>query len=256
MTPPVLTHPSLARLDGIRHAFFSREGGASTGIYQGLNVGRGSGDDPAAVEENRRRAAAAFGRDEDALLTCHQIHSAIAHVATAPFGAARPQGDAVVTATPGLICGALAADCAPILFADAEARIVAATHAGWKGALGGVAEATVAAMEQLGAQRGRITAVVGPCIGQASYEVGLEFLERFVTEDAAAAAYFTPGQTADKRQFDLPGYVVSRLGRAGVGEAASIGLDTCADERFFSNRRAFHRGEGDYGRLLSAIMLV
>jgi YfiH family protein len=228
----------------------------SEGIYSGLNVGRGSRDEPAAVEENRRRAASVFGRPEGDLLTCHQIHSALAHVAAAPFGPARPEGDAVVTRTPGLICGALSADCAPILLADAEVGVVGAAHAGWKGALTGVAEATVAAMEAEGADRRRIVAVVGPCIGPASYEVGLEFLERFAVDDPGSEIYFADGARADKRLFDLPGYVLARLRRSGVADAAWVGVDTCADEGCFSNRRAFQRGEPDYGRLLSAIMLV
>jgi hypothetical protein len=254
--PPILSHPLLQAVPGVRHGFFSREGGVSTGIYQGLNVGRGSGDDPEAVQQNRRRAAAVFGREEGNLLTCHQIHSAVAHVATVPFGDARPEGDAVVTRTSGLICGALSADCAPILLADGEAGVVAAAHAGWKGALTGVAEATVAAMEGLGADRSRMVAVVGPCIGPASYEVGLEFLERFLEADPGSAARFHAGATEDKRLFDLPGFVLDRLTACGVARAAWVGVDTCADLRFFSNRRAFHRGEADYGRLLSAIMLV
>ena len=256
MIPPFHTHPSLSALGGVRHAFFTREGGVSQGIYASLNVGRGSNDDPAHVAENRRRAALAFGREEGDLLTCHQIHSSIVHLAAEPFGAARPEGDAVVSTTPGLVCGALAADCAPILLADAQARVVGAAHAGWKGALGGVAEATVAAMVDAGADRARMVAVVGPCIGQASYEVGADFLERFLAEDPASAAFFAPGAAADKRQFDLPGYVQSRLRRAGLVQVAATGHDTCADESFFSNRRAFHRKEPDYGRLLSAIMLV
>jgi YfiH family protein len=254
--PPVLTHPLLDAVPGVQHAFFSRAGGVSEGIHAGLNVGRGSRDDPAAVEENRRRAASVFGRPAGDLLTCHQIHSATAHVATVPFGPARPEGDAVVTRTPGLICGALSADCAPILLADAEVGVVGAAHAGWKGALTGVVEATIAAMEAEGADRRRIVAVVGPCIGPASYEVGLEFLGRFSADDPGSDIHFADGARADKRLFDLPGYVLARLRRSGVADAAWIGVDTCADEGFFSNRRAFQRGEPDYGRLLSAIMLV
>ena len=256
MIPPVTTHETLSALPGIRHAFFSREGGVSSGVYEGLNVGRGSADDPAAVAENRRRAAAYFDREEADLLTCHQIHSALVHVADAPFGAARPEGDAVVVTRPGLICGALAADCAPILLADAHARVVGAAHAGWKGALGGMAEATVEAMVAQGATRSRIVAVVGPCIAQASYEVGAEFFDRFRTTDPMSEAHFSPGAGTGKHQFDLPGYVLARLHRARIGSAAWVGIDTCADERYFSNRRAFHRGEPDYGRLLSAIVLV
>ena len=251
-----LTSPFLD-LPGIRHAFFTRQGGVSTGIYDSLNVGRGSGDEPADVAENRRRAAAHFGLPVSALSTCYQIHSAAALIAHRPWGDERPEGDAVVTATPGILCGALAADCAPILIADAQARVVASAHAGWKGALNGVVEAAVAAMSGLGADPSRMVAVVGPCIGQASYEVGLEFLAAFTAKDPDHEHYFAPGQTPDKRMFDLPGFLVSRLAAAGVGTAAWIGHDTCVEEElFFSNRRAFKRGEPDFGRLLSAITLV
>jgi len=253
---PVLTSPLLSRLKGVRHAFFTREGGVSTGIYASLNAGRGSKDDPAAVAENRRRVAAHFGAPADALLTAYQIHSATALAADTPWGDARPQGDAVVTSTPGLICSALAADCAPILLADADAGVVAAAHSGWKGALGGVAEATVAAMVAKGATASRIVAAVGPCIGPASYEVGEDFLDAFMAKAPEAAAFFRPGAAPDKRLFDLPGFVLDRLARVGVAQAEWMGGDTCADEAFFfSNRRAFHRGEGDYGRLISGIVL-
>lgn len=253
---PVITSP-LLELGGVRHAFFTRQGGVSTGIYGSLNVGRGSSDVAADVVENRRRAAAHFGAPDQALSTCYQIHSATALVAEAPWADARPQADGVVAARPGIVCGALAADCAPILFADPQARIVAAAHAGWKGALTGIAEATVARMAELGAEPARIVAVVGPCIGPASYEVGLEFLERFVAEDPANAAFFAPGEGPDKRLFDLPGFVLNRLRGAGVETCDWVGRDTCAEEDlFFSNRRAFKRGEPDFGRLLSAITLI
>jgi YfiH family protein len=251
--PPVLTSP-LLDLPGVRHAFFTRQGGVSEGIYQGLNVGLGSNDDPAAVRENRRRAAAHFGADE--ILTCYQVHSARAVSADGPWPEAPPQADAVVSATAGVVCGALAADCAPVLLAEPQARVVAAAHAGWKGALGGVVEAAVAAMERQGADRGRVVAAVGPCIGPRSYEVGPEFLERFVAEDAGHEQFFRRGAAPDKRLFDLPGFVLGRLRAAGVTACEWIGRDTCAEaDLFFSNRRAFHRGEPDYGRLLSAIML-
>lgn len=253
---PALTSP-LLELAGVRHAFFTREGGVSQGIYSSLNVGRGSSDEAADVAENRRRAAAHFGLAEDALSTCYQIHSADALVADGPWGQARPQGDAVVTTTSGVLCGALAADCAPILLADPKAGVVAAAHAGWKGALTGIAEATVSAMIGQGAKAGDIVAVVGPCIAQASYEVGLEFLERFSAVDADHARFFAAGETPDKRQFDLPGFVLSRLRSAGVETCDWVGADTCVDDtRFFSNRRAFRRGEADFGRLLSAITLT
>ncbi|MFN3511605.1 MAG: peptidoglycan editing factor PgeF [Phenylobacterium sp.] len=252
---PVVTSP-LLDLPGVRHAFFTRRGGVSKGIYESLNVGRGSADEPAEVAENRRRAAAHFGLGPEALSTCYQIHSPVILVAEAPFGEARPEGDGVATRAPGVICGALAADCAPILLADPDARVVAAAHAGWKGALAGVAEAAVERMVELGAAPERIVAVVGPCIAQTSYEVGLEFLERFTTADPRNEAFFAAGEAADKRLFDLPGFVLSRLRRTGVRSCEWIGRDTCAEaEAFFSNRRAFKRGEPDFGRLLSAIVL-
>lgn len=254
---PALTSPLLAALPGVRHAFFTRRGGVSAGVFASLNVGPGSADDGRLVEENRRRAAAHFGRGPDALATCYQVHSPRIVVAEAPFGAARPQGDGVVTRGPGVICGALAADCAPVLIADAEAGVVAAVHAGWRGALAGVVQAGVAAMAQLGADPGRMVAAVGPCIGPSSYEVGLEFEARFVEADAANARFFAPGASEAKRLFDLPGYVLAQIAGAGVAAAAWIGRDTLAEEAwFFSNRRAVLRGEGEYGRLLSAICLI
>lgn len=250
---PVLTSP-LLDLPRIRHGFFTRQGGVSQGIYESLNIGIGSKDDPAAVAENRRRVAAHFGAD--ALVTAYQVHSATALVADGPWPAGPPQADAVVSATPGVVCAALAADCAPILIADVQARVVAAAHAGWRGALGGVVEATVRRMEGLGASRKRMRAVVGPCIGPQSYEVGLEFRAAFVKVDAGFGRFFATGATDDKRMFDLPAFVLARLKAAGVEGAEWLGHDTCAEEaRFFSNRRAVKRGEGDYGRLVSAIML-
>lgn len=250
---PVLTSPLLADLAGVRHAFFTRRGGISTGVYASLNVGLGSNDDQAAVGENRRRCAAHFGAPPEALMTAYQIHSASVFSVSRPWTDDRPQGDGVATATPGLVCGALAADCAPVLLADAQARVVAAAHAGWKGALGGVVEATVAAMVGLGARTERIVAAVGPCIGPESYEVGPEFRERF---EAVGAGRFFGAAAGDRLRFDLPAFVLDRLARAGVRRAEWIGCDTCPDEaRFFSNRRAFKRGEPDYGRLLSAIAL-
>ena len=252
---PVITSSLLAKA-GVRHAFFTRAGGVSGGIYASLNVGSGSADAPEHVAENRRRAATHFGSPVEALNTCHQVHSARAEIATRPWGADRPEADGVVTAMPGLICGALAADCAPILLADPEAGVVAAAHAGWKGALTGIVEDTVIKMVSLGARRDRLLAAVGPCIGQASYEVGLEFLDRFIAADNTSAEFFGPGITSDKRQFDLPAFVLARLAAAGVEHAEWVERDTCAEaEHFFSNRRAFQRGEADYGRLLSAIVL-
>ncbi|MBV9994934.1 MAG: peptidoglycan editing factor PgeF [Caulobacteraceae bacterium] len=253
---PILASPLLARASGIRHAFFTRQGGVSEGVYGSLNAGPGSGDDPARVAENRRRAAARLGGPEDRLLSAYQVHSPAALIVEAPWRGPRPEGDALVTAEPALALGALAADCAPVLIADPEARIVAAAHAGWRGALAGVVEAAIEAMTALGAAPARMLAAVGPCIGPDSYEVGLEFAARFEAAAAANARFFRAGQRPDKRLFDLPGYVLSRLAAAGVGQAEWIGCDTFAEEAlFFSNRRAVHRGQSDYGRLLSAIAL-
>jgi YfiH family protein len=249
----VLTSP-LLDVAGVRHAFFTRQGGVSRGVYESLNVGLGSGDDPEAVRENRRRCAAHFAADE--IVTAYQVHSATALVADGPWPAGPPQADAVVAAASGVVCGALAADCAPVLICDPQARVVAAAHAGWKGALTGVIEAAVVRMVSLGADRNRLRAAVGPCIGPASYEVGVEFLERFTHFDAAYSRFFASGGTPEKRMFDLPAFVLARLRAAGVDACEWIGRDTCAEpDHFFSNRRAFKRGEPDYGRLLSAIVL-
>jgi polyphenol oxidase len=253
-TLPVLTSSLLEGLPGIRHGFFTRQGGVSGGIYESLNVGVGSNDDPEAVAENRRRVAAHFGRDQ--IVTCYQVHSATALVADGPWPAGPPQADAVVSATPGVVCAALAADCAPVLIADPEARVVAALHAGWRGALAGVVEAAVRRMEGLGASRRWMRAAVGPCIGPASYEVGLEFRAQFVKADPAFGRFFATGATDEKRVFDLPGFVLSRLDGLGV-KAEWLGYDTCAEpDLFFSNRRAFKQAEPDYGRLVSAIVLA
>jgi YfiH family protein len=253
---PVLRSSRLAALVGVRHAFFTRLGGVSGGLYESLNVGRGSNDLPEAVEENRRRIAAWFEVEPAAMLTAYQTHSATAHVARAAWRQP-PEGDAVVTATPGLICGAMSADCAPVLIADAEAGVIASVHAGWRGAVGGVVASAVAAMQGLGARPERMAAAIGPCIGPDTYEVGLEFLDRFLAETPANARFFRPGARDEKRLFDLPAYVLQRLAEAGVRDAEWIGRDTCAEaDLFFSNRRAVLRGEADYGRLLSAIMLT
>jgi YfiH family protein len=252
-----LSSPLLEGLPGVRHGFFTREGGVSTGIYASLNVGRGSKDDADDVAENRRRAAAWFEAEPDSLLTAYQIHSAAVLIADHPWGGERPEGDGVVTAKTGLICGALAADCAPVLLADPQARVVAAVHAGWRGALGGVVESAVDAMAGEGADRARIVAAVGPCIGPLSYEVGEDFLNAFIGKDAAHEAFFSPAAAPGKQMFDLPAFVLSRLKAAGILRCEWIGRDTYSDQAlFYSNRRAVHRGEGDYGRLLSAIALV
>jgi YfiH family protein len=246
----------LAGLQGIDHAFFTRRGGVSRGLYESLNVGLGSRDDTACVRENRRRAAAALGADAGRLVTAYQVHSARALTVAAPFPGDPPEADALVTATPGLMLGALAADCAPVLIADGEAQIVAAVHAGWRGALGGVAASAVEAMVALGAARGRLTAAVGPCIAQASYEVGLEFEARFAAVSPDFQRFFAAGARPEKRQFDLPGFVLDRLAAAGVGHAEWLGADTCSEEAdFFSHRRMAQRGEADYGRGLSAIII-
>lgn len=250
-----ITHPLLDKA-GVRHGFFTREGGVSEGIYTGLNAGVGSKDDPAAVAENRRRVAEWMGGGLDDLCGCYQIHSAVARVAEAGWKGERPEGDAVVAAVRGPIASVLTADCAPLLFADAEAGVVGAAHAGWKGALGGIIHSTVAAMEALGARPERMVAVVGPCIAQASYEVGADYQERFAHHDPGSERFFAPGATGDKRLFDLPGFVLWRLEQSGVGDAAWTGDDTRADAtRFYSNRRAFLAGEPDFGRLISTISL-
>jgi YfiH family protein len=255
MTALTVVTSKLLDVAGVRHAFFTRNGGVSEGLYASLNVGIGSHDLPAAVSENRRRCAAHFGAE--AIVTAYQVHSALALRADGPWGQGSPQADGVVTATPGVVCGALAADCAPVLLVDPQARVVAACHAGWKGALTGIVGATVAQMEALGAQRGRLRAAVGPCIGPASYEVGLEFRDRFVEADPAHARFFSGGPGPDKRLFDLPAFVLARLAAAGVETSEWVGRDTCAEaDDFFSNRRAFKAGEPDYGRLLSAIGLT
>lgn len=253
LTP--ITHP-LLDMAGLRHGFFTRQGGVSTGLYEGLNTGVGSNDAPAAVAENRRRVAEHLGGGPDDLAACFQIHSAVARVAEAGWKGDRPEGDATVTATPGVICAVLTADCAPILLADPEAGVVGAAHAGWKGALDGVIHATVVAMQTLGAEPRRMVAVVGPCIAQASYEVGADFQARFDRHDPGGARFFAPGEAAGKRLFDLPGFVLWRLEQAGVADAAWTGDDTRADAaRFYSNRRAHLNGEADFGRLMSAISL-
>ena len=253
MTLQPITHPLLDKA-GVRHGFFTRQGGVSTGLYDSLNTGLGSADDPAAVAENRRRVAAHMGGLPDDLAACYQIHSSLVRVAEAGWKGDRPEGDATVTAAPGVICAVLTADCAPILLADPEAGVVGAAHAGWKGALDGVVHSTVAAMQALGAEPRRMVAVVGPCIAQASYEVGADFQDRFDHHDPGGGRFFAPGATPAKRLFDLPGFVLWRLEQAGVSEAAWTGHDTRIDEaRFFSNRRAYLNGEPDFGRLMSAI---
>lgn len=242
-------------LAGVPHGFLGRRGGVSTGACAGLNVGVGSGDDPDAVARNRRLAAAAI-LPGAVLLTPYQVHSAAVAVvreAFDPFSPDRPRADALVTDRPGLLIGVLTADCAPVLLADARAGVVGAAHAGWKGALAGVTDATLAAMEALGADRGRIVAAIGPCIAQASYEVDDAFAARFAADDPATERFFLAARPGHPR-FDLEGYVAHRLAAAGVGRIEATGLDTVADgDRFFSYRRATRRGEADYGRQVGAI---
>ena len=242
-------------LAGVRHGFLGRSGGVSQGVCSGLNVGWGSGDDRESIRENRRRAVAAVAPGA-ALVTLHQVHSADALHVAAPFpDDARPKADAMVADRPGLLLGILTADCAPVLLADREAGVVAAAHAGWKGALGGVVEATVAAMERRGARRERIAAAVGPCIARRSYEVDDAFLRRFAEIDPDHERFFSLGREGH-HQFDLEGFVVSRLAEAGLERIEALGEDTYSQpERFFSYRRATHRGEPDYGRQVSLIAL-
>jgi hypothetical protein len=238
-------------LGGMTHGFFARTGGVSAGLYASLNCGPGSGDDPAAVAENRGRVAEALGVAADRLLTLHQIHSGDAVTVRGPF-AARPRADAMVTDRPGLALGVLAADCAPVLLADRSAGAIGAAHAGWRGALAGILEATVAAMRALGARD--IRAAVGPCISQHAYEVGPEFLDRFRAADPGHARFFRPGR-GDRLMFDLPGFCLERLRAAGV-EAEWTGHCSWSDPaRFFSFRRTTQAGEPDYGRMISAIRL-
>ncbi len=256
MRPPVLTAAALD-LPGIRHAFFTREGGVSTGIYASLNGGVGSRDDAGAVAENRGRMASVLGVAPDRLCVPFQVHSAEAMVIERPFAPdARPRLDGLATRVPGLALGVTGADCGIVLLADPGAKVVGAVHAGWKGALGGVLEATVAAMVAAGASAPAIRAVLGPTIAQASYEVGPEFVERFGAAGADPARFFRPAARETHALFDLPGFIGHRLRAAGVGFFESLDLDTYADEaRFFSYRRATHRSEGDYGRLVAAIAL-
>jgi len=241
-------------LAGLPHGFLGRRGGVSTGDLAGLNVGIGSGDDPQAVARNRERAGAAV-LPGARLTTVYQVHSADCLVAGDWGSEDRPRADALVTDRPGVLLGILTADCAPVLFADRAAGVIGAAHAGWKGAIGGVTDATIAAMEALGARREAIVATVGPCIAQVSYEVDEGFHDRFVREDGGNAAYFAAGLEGHY-QFDLEAYVVARLRAAGIAQVEGLGLDTyAAPERFYSFRRATHRAEPDYGRQISLIGL-
>jgi polyphenol oxidase len=249
-TLEIITSDALA----CRHGFFTRKGGASSGVFAGLNCGTGSSDQTEIVAINRARAAEAMGLGPEALVTLHQVHSAKAIAVSGPL--TKPvQADGLVTATPGVLLAVLTADCQPVLFHDAEAGIIGAAHAGWRGAVDGVLEATIEAMELLGARRGRITAVIGPTISQAAYEVGPDFFDRFRVEDPENTRLFAQGD-GDRLLFDLPGYGLDRLRRAGIGYAEWTGHCTYSDAaRFYSFRRTTHAGEADYGRLISTIRL-
>ncbi len=254
----IVQAPSLTKLDGISHAFFTRHGGVSQGIYTSLNGGVGSNDMPERVAENRARMAATLGVAAGHLITAYQIHSPNVVVAEAPWTSEnRPRADAIVTRTPALAIGISTADCGPLLFADAKARVIGAAHAGWRGAFTGVIEATLKAMENLGADRRRIAAALGPTISQPNYEVGPEFAAQFEKDDAANARFFAPSQRAGHSLFDLPGYIAARLKHAGLSHFEDLGLCTYAgEERFFSYRRTTHRAEPDYGRHVNTIALV
>jgi purine-nucleoside/S-methyl-5'-thioadenosine phosphorylase / adenosine deaminase len=242
----------------VRHGFFTREGGVSEGVYAALNCGFGSGDDPAKVARNRAIAAARLGLSPERLVSCHQAHGATAITVERPWRREEnPRADGMVTAVPGIALGVLAADCAPVLFADPAAGVIGAAHGGWRGARGGIMEATVAAMVRLGAQPARICAGIGPCIAQPSYEVGPDFRAAFAATDEASAAFFVPASRAGHFRFDLPGYIADRLARLGLAAIERAPHDTAAEEElFFSYRRACLRGEADYGRGLAAIALA
>ena len=251
-----LDSPLLSAIPGLRHAFFTREGGVSDGIYASLNGGLGSSDDPARVVENRRRMAEQMGVSPAHFLNLHQVHSPDAVIAAGPWqGPARPKADAIVTSTAGLAIGVTTADCGPILFVEPTARVIGAAHAGWKGALTGVLDSTIAAMEKLGAERNAIIAAIGPLIRQQSYEVGPEFVTRFIDTVAVYGMFFMPSTREGHAMFDLAGFIRMRLEVAGILMIDDLGADTYADERFFSYRRSVHRKEPDYGRLVHAIAL-
>ena len=248
---------TLESCNGIRHGFFTRQGGVSKGMYGSLNCGLRSRDDAESVRQNRALVAETLGVPAGRLLTLYQIHSATAVIVDKPWNGEAAEADALVTRTPGLAIGALTADCAPILLCDPQARVIAAAHAGWRGALFGIAEATMAAMEELGAKRERVVAVIGPSISQRAYEVGSDYVDRFLAEEPASETFFMTDESSGEPHFDLSGYVAERLSRAGVGSVSDLGLCTYCDEtRLFSYRRSQHHGEEDYGRQISAIVLA
>ena len=249
----IFCEPNISSIPNIAHGFFGRTGGVSSGLYESLNCGPGSSDEPKNVAENRRRVKAALGAPE--LNTLYQVHSAKTVIVEAPWSTP-PEADAMVTRIKGIALGILSADCAPILFADSGACVIGAAHAGWKGALAGIVESAISAMEKLGAQRRRIAAAVGPCISQANYEVADDFRTRFVEADAANTRFFSPGVRAGHHQFDLEAFVVQRLKNAGLDNVSRLSRCTYAHEaELFSFRRATHRGENDYGREISVIVL-
>ncbi|HEV3501551.1 MAG TPA: peptidoglycan editing factor PgeF [Bradyrhizobium sp.] len=251
-----LASPLLSAIPGLRHAFFTREGGVSGGVYASLNGGIGSDDDPAHVAENRRRMAEQMGVTPAHFLSVHQTHSPDVAVTSGPWpGASRPLADAIVTRTEGLAIGVTAADCGPILLVDPNTRVIGAVHAGWKGALTGIVESTVDAMEKLGAERSGVVAAIGPLIRQHSYEVGGEFVERFIEADAENSLFFIAAAREGHAMFDLAGFIRTRLENAGVLMIDDTGVDTYSDERFYSYRRSVHRKEPDYGRHVHAIAL-
>lgn len=255
----VFTSDNLARASGVVHGCFTRRGGVSEGLYASLNCGPGSDDVREAVVENRSRVLQALAKDDSAhLVTAYQIHSADAVCVTTPWPLGEaPRADAMATAILGVAVGILTADCAPVLLADADARVIGAAHAGWRGAASGVIEAVTRAMEHLGARRDRIAAAIGPCIGWDNYEVGTEFRAQFLERNESNARFFVAGPDPTHWHFDLNGYVEDRLRHAGIGNVHSMSQCTYrSEEDFFSFRRATHRGEKDYGRQISAIMLL
>lgn len=261
MTLKPIEARNLASCNGIRHGFFTREGGVSTGLYASLNCGWGSSDDPNLVAENRNRIGrflGGYGKFGGGVITLYQEHGTTAlHVTEPPDRSALPHADAVISNTPGLVIGVLTADCAPVLMADVEAGVVAAAHAGWRGAINDVVGSAVAEMEQLGAKRERIAAAVGPCISQSAYEVGPEFEATFLERDQAFRTYFTRADASARPHFDLPAFVTMRLRQAGVGSIEDLALCTCKNESlFFSYRRKTSLGEVDYGRQISAIVVA
>jgi polyphenol oxidase len=252
MTLEILTHDDLAPL---RHGFFTRRGGASSGIFKGLNCGLGSSDQTEVVQINRARVADALGVSDDALVGLHQIHSADAIHVTGPHSGPTPRADALVTATPGVALTTLSADCQPVLFGDQNAGVIGAAHAGWKGTLSGVLEATLDAMEALGADRSATTAIIGPAISQAAYEVDPDYLDTFVAQDPDSERFFANGHDG-KYLFDLPAYGLHRLRQAGIGTCEWLRHCTYGDpDRFYSYRRSQHQSQADYGRLIAAIRL-